>query len=105
MADDSKFKIKEGCLTVTSPFLLDDRQTEEEAFLSNVDTLVSQRSRDLVIDLVLAGSLSSTIIALTIAASRKAKDAGKTLKVCIARRNSFAIRISGLDKLVAVEFV
>lgn len=105
MNDTPKFDIKAGVLAVTSPFLLDEYQSDEEQFLRHVDRLMTQRGQTVVIDLVRAGNLSSTIIALTIAASRKAAAVNKQLTVRMARRNQLAVKISGLEKLVDVQYI
>lgn len=105
MAEPDKFHLRGNTLTVTQPFFFDDRQADEEAFLKKVDALMEHRGNSVVIDLVQAGSLSSTIIALAIAAGRKAKDANKTLSLKIARRNQLAVRLSGLAGLLDVQLV
>ncbi|MBN2712645.1 MAG: hypothetical protein JXR97_09495 [Planctomycetes bacterium] len=104
-AMDNQFNLAENILVVNSPFILDERQREEDAFLQSVDKLMTHRAKDLTIDLVRAGSVSSTVIALAIAASRKADEAGKNLTIKFAKRNELAIRISGLAKLVEVKFI
>ena len=105
MSAQTKFQIKGPTLIVTAPFELDDRQAEEEGFLQAVDRLLDQRSKALTIDLVHAGGLSSTAIALTIAAHRKAGAKGKSLSLRVAKRNAMAVRVSGLTKLLDVELI
>ena len=105
MAEAGKFVIKGATLFVAAPFELDDRQLDEEGFLKAVDKLVENRSKALCIDLARAGSLSSTVIALTIAAHRKAQDKGKDLSLRIAKRNAIAVRVSGLAQLLDVQLV
>jgi predicted hydrocarbon binding protein len=100
-----KFELSTGLLKINESFMFDDRQSDEEKFLSCVDNLVKQFKKDICIDLVRAGGLSSTIIALCIAADRKAKDAGKTLHLRVASRNTMAIKVSGIDKLIDVTLV
>ncbi len=105
MSDDGKFQLKGSNLAITAPFELDDRTAGEEAFLTWVDKLMQCRGKTVSIDLVRAGSLSSTVIALCIAAGRKAADKGKDLKLVIAKRNAMAIQVSGLDKLLDIELL
>ena len=100
-----RMEVSGNTLVVNMPFDFDERQGDEEAFLGQVDRLMSVSRRPVVIDLLRAGGLSSTVIALCIPATRKAEEAGRTLTIRIARRNAIAIRVSGLDKLVAVELV
>ena len=100
-----KYEIKGMGLSVLEPLSLDERQTEEEAFLAAVDKLVAQKGAEATIDLVRTGNLSSTMIALLIAASRKAEAARKQLHVRTSKRHAIAVKISGLDRLVTVELV
>lgn len=104
MPTQETFELQEGTLSVNAPFLLAEGQKDEDQFLKYVDRLVMQRTTQLTIDLVRAGSLSSTVIALAIAASRKASAAGKTLRLRVAQRNRLAVKISGLASLVDVQF-
>lgn len=101
----SKFEINGTTLTVTSPFFLDDRQSDEKTFLQCIDKIVTRPGPVITIDIVRAGNISSTVIALTIAASRKAGEAKKKIALKVGKRNAIAIRVSGLDKLVAVQLV
>jgi len=105
MSETAKFVQRGTTLSALAGFELDERQADEQAFLACVDRLLEHRSRDLLIDLVQAGSLSSTVIALVIAAARKAQDKGKHLSLRVAKRNAMAVRISGIDKLLAVELL
>lgn len=102
---NSKFTIAQSSLIVSEPFVHDEYQSEEETFLQKVDQLMKNRMASVTIDLVQAGGLSSTVIALIIAASRKANESNKTLTVRVARRNTLAIQISGLEKLVEIIFI
>jgi hypothetical protein len=100
-----KFEIRGPCLILQEPLSLDERGTEEEAFLSAVDRLLDHKVAAVTIDAVRAGNLSSTLIALIIAASRKAEAAKKKLHLRTSKRNAIAVRISGLERLAQVELV
>ncbi len=98
-----KFEVRGATLVVHEPLTLEDEE-EEDKFLAGVERILAQKGNRASIDLAHAGNLSSTLIALIIAAARKAEVAKKRLQVIISRRNSLAVKISGLDKLVEVEF-
>lgn len=100
-----KFSVLSGVLTVIRPFHFDERQADEEQFLKAVDLLMNHRDGNLIIDFSNAGSLSSMVIALCIAATRKADAAEKKITIKVPRRNSLAVRVSGLDKVLTVVLV
>jgi hypothetical protein len=100
-----KFNLFGNTLTLLGPLSPDERQMDEEAFLAGVDKLLGQKNPEIVIDLVRAGNLSSTLIALVIAASRKAEAVKKKTVIRTGKRNGLAIRISGLERLVEVRLV
>jgi len=99
-----KFEMRGATLVVHEPLTLEDEE-EEDKFLDGVERMLEQKGNRACLDLRHAGNLSSTLIALIIAAVRKAENAKKQLRVITSSRNRLAVKISGLDKLVEVEFL
>ena len=102
---DGKFSIENNTLIVAGPFELAGVQQEEMAFLEAVDRLVGGSHENLVIDLTRAGSLSSTVYALVIAAQRKAAEHNRKLSVRVHRRNSKTVRVAGIEGIINFHFV
>lgn len=100
-----KFGLTQNRLTVHGPILIGGADGEEDVFLQYVESLMGCRQSQVTLDLASAGSLSSTVLALCIAACRRADDAGKGVKIRLHRRNATAVNLVGLNRLAEVELI
>lgn len=97
--------VKLNRVTVHQPLRIGGADGDEQIFLDNVDAALATHRKEIYINLHAAGGVSSTVLALCIAACRKADAVGKKITIRLHKRNATSVGLVGLDRLATVEMV